>query len=65
MSDRKINISPKELETLVEWLDTFDSKPHQVAIIAEETGIGTYLRAEVETANGEGRWKDLSDYESW
>lgn len=66
MSERRsINISPKELEKLMKWIDTFDPKPHSIHIEATATGIGTALRAEFETAEGEGRYKDLTDYESW
>lgn len=65
MTERSINISPKELLTLVEWISTFEKSPHEIKIITESTGIGTAIRAEVETAEGEGRFKDLTDYESW
>jgi len=65
MAERSIDISPTELETLMSWLETFDPKPHVIHIVAAATGIGTALRAEVETAEGEGRFKDLTDYESW
>jgi hypothetical protein len=65
MSERSIDISPIELTTLMTWIETFDPKPHRVKIIAHHTGIGTALRAEVETSEGEGRFKDLTDYENW
>lgn len=65
MTERSIDISPIELETLVEWVNTFDPQPRVIKITATATGIGTSLRAEVETAEGEGRYKDLTDYESW
>ena len=65
MSQSRIHMSPKEIETLLEWVNSFDEKPHRVTIISEETGIGNALRAEIETADGEGRWKDLTDYENW
>ena len=65
MSERSIDISPTELETLTDWISTFDPKPHVIKIIATATGIGTHLRAEVETSEGEGRFKDLTDYENW
>lgn len=65
MTERSINISPKELEVLTAWIETFDPNPHVIHITATATGIGTALRAEVETAEGEGRFKDLTDYESW
>jgi hypothetical protein len=65
MSERSINIGPAELETLVQWVNTFDPAPRVIKIIATETGIGCALRAEVETSEGEGRFKDLTDYENW
>jgi hypothetical protein len=67
MSEHKssIDISPNEVATLVEWIGSFDPIPHVIRVTATATGIGTHLRAEVETADGEGRFKDLTDYESW
>jgi hypothetical protein len=65
MNKRSIDISPTELETLMTWVNSFDPLPHSVRIIATATGIGTALRAEIETAEGEGRFKDLTDYENW
>ena len=65
MSDHSIRISPTELETLVQWVNTFEPAPRVIKIIGTETGIGCALRAEVETAEGEGRFKDLTDYENW
>lgn len=61
----RIDISPTEVATLVEWIGTFDPIPHVIRITATATGIGTHLRAEVETSEGEGRFKDLTDYENW
>jgi hypothetical protein len=65
MTERSITISPAELNTLTKWLESFEPLPHSVRIIATATGIGTALRAEIETAEGEGRFKDLTDYENW
>lgn len=65
MTERSITISPAELETLSKWVESFNPLPHSVRIIATATGIGTALRAEIETAEGEGRFKDLTDYDSW
>lgn len=67
MSDhsRTIDISPTEIATLTAWLDRMDPKPHVIKITATATGIGTHLRAEIETSEGEGRFKDLTDYENW
>ena len=60
-----IDISPLELETLMKWFETLDPKPHVIRLTAENTGIGTHIRAEIEMGDGEGRFKDITDYESW
>ena len=65
MTERSIQISPKELLALVEWISTFETSPHVIKIITVPTGVGTAIRAEIETSESEGRFKDLTDYESW
>lgn len=65
MSERSISFSVIELETLVKWINTMDPQPHVVKVTASPTGIGTVLRAEIETGEGEGRFKDLTDYDNW
>ena len=61
-----IEISPKELLTLVDWIATFEQSPRVIKIISgPETGLGRSVRAEVETSENEGRYKDITDYESW
>jgi len=49
----------------MEWLETIDPKPHVIYLSTEQTGIGRATRAEIKTAEDEGRWKDLTDYNSW
>jgi hypothetical protein len=61
----RLMISPKELESLTEWIKPMDPQPHKITLIGQSTGIGFCLRAEIETAEGEGRWKDITDYENW
>ena len=65
MSQNSIDISPTEVATLAEWIGSFDPIPRVIKITATATGIGTHLRAEVETGEGEGRFKDLTDYDNW
>ena len=60
-----ITISPTELKSLQGWIDSLDQTPNLVTIIVEQTGIGPALRAEIETKEGEGKWKDLTDYSNW
>ena len=62
---QKLTISPIELQSLIEWIEKMEVQPHKIQLIGESTGIGFCIRAEVETAEGEGVWKDLTDYENW
>ena len=63
---KTIEISPTELLKLMDWIATFESSPRVIKLISgPETGIARSVRAEVETADGEGRYKDITDYESW
>ena len=61
----KITISPLELKTLTEWVESMEKSPHRIILISEGTAIGNCIRAEIETAEGEGLWKDLTDYNNW
>jgi hypothetical protein len=65
MERNTVTIGTIELETLNEWLKTFDPQPVKIKLIGGSTGIGFCLRAEVETAEGEGKFKDLTDYDNW
>ena len=66
MSERKVELSLEELKTLMEWLAKFESPPRVVSIMqGKQTGIGRGVRAEIETAEGEGCFKDLTDYSNW
>ena len=65
MNEQRIMINPKELESLAEWIKPMDPQPHKITLISGSTGIGCCLRAEIETAEGEGLWKDITDYETW
>jgi len=65
MNEQKLMISPKELESLTEWIKDMDPQPHKITLIGGSTGIGFCLRAEIEIGEGEGLWKDITDYENW
>ena len=63
---KEINILTSDLTQLMEWLSTgFEIMPQKVKIVTIETGIGTTIRAEVDTSETEGRYKDLTNYENW
>jgi len=66
MGDKSIiDISAVELRTLVEWVEKLEVEPAKIRLTASHTGIGLHIRAEVETSEGEGLFKDITDYESW
>jgi hypothetical protein len=65
MEKHTLTMGTVELETLNEWIKTFDPPPLNFKLIGGSSGIGFCLRAEVETAEGEGKFKDLTDYENW
>jgi hypothetical protein len=65
MTESIITITHIELNTLMEWIGSIDPSPRVVKIIANHTGIGAQLKVEVETSEGEGRFKDLTDYDNW
>jgi hypothetical protein len=50
----------------MDWIATFENPPQVINIISNDSnGIARSVRAEVETAEGEGRYKDITDHESW
>lgn len=61
----RMTLNMKEIKRLVEWLESIDPPPDCVDLITHATGIGLSIRAEFETSDGEGRFKDLTDYERW
>jgi hypothetical protein len=62
----KTQITPTELISLMDWIATFESPPRVINIISNDSnGISRSVRAEVETAEGEGRYKDITDHESF
>jgi len=62
----KIQLTPTELISLMDWIATFESSPSVINLISNNSnGIARSVRAEVETAEGEGRYKDITDHESF
>lgn len=61
-----VKFTMKEFQTIAQWLkDRGLSDNVTVAIKSEQTGIASTLIALVETKDGEGIWKDFTDYDSW
>ena len=60
----KLNVREiKKLASLVQVNDLKDRQ--QVTISVEQTGIGLSIKASYEVTEDEGRYIDLTDYDSW
>lgn len=60
----KLNI--KEIRKLATWVQSNDLKDQQqITISVEQTGIGPSVKASYEVSEDEGRYIDLTDYDSW
>lgn len=61
-----MKLTMKEIQNIAQWLkDRGLSDDVKVEIESEPTGIGTSLTVMVETKEGEGIWKDFTDYDTW
>jgi hypothetical protein len=61
-----VKISVQQLLAAGAWVNSESLSSDQlVTIRVEPTGIGTAVTVSVETAEGEGIWKDLTDYDRW
>jgi hypothetical protein len=61
-----VKFTMKEFQSIAQWLkDRGLSDNVPVSIKSEQTGIGSTLMVLVETKDGEGIWKDFTDYDSW
>ena len=66
--DRSIRLSKTEIKMLYDWVESFPKEYGEnpvVEIKIHQTGIGPSITGSFETNNGEGIWKDLSDYDNW
>jgi hypothetical protein len=66
MSGHNIKITVAQIKDLLSWIEAKQIS-EQIAIEIKEvaTGIGRALEAKVEIVEGEGLWKDLTDYDRW
>jgi hypothetical protein len=71
MSDyncRSFRLTKNKILNLSKWVDSFGETYGQNPAVTLEivaTGIGNNIRGSVEKKEGEGIWKDLSDYDHW
>ena len=62
----EVRLNAKQVAELAKWLtDKGVGDLCPVRLRQTETGIGPAIEAHVEIAEGEGIWKDLSDYDNW
>jgi len=63
----KVQITPNELNRLVEWLKTLPTAPMNIIIEeGEPTGIGNIVKVYTTNVDGSsGQWKLLTDYSEW
>ena len=60
----KLNV--REIKKLASWVQANDLEDQQqVTISVEQTGIGPSTKASYEVTEDEGRYIDLTDYDSW
>lgn len=61
-----IKITVREIKKLAAWIQANDLQAKQLITIAvEQTGIGPSIKASYEVTEDEGRYIDLTDYDSW
>lgn len=64
----KLEISVIELKKLMQWIadkQLLDQNVHVTIESSNTGGIGISTQAFIKTADGEGIYKDLTDYENW
>jgi hypothetical protein len=64
----EVNLRVNDIKNLVAWLEERKllDKNYPVSIETKNSnGIGTAIQVYIETAEGEGLYKDLTDYGSW
>ena len=63
---QKIKLQVKDLKALMEWITAVGFQDGSVEItVSHSSGIGPSIEAKIETAPGQGVWKDLTDFRSW
>ena len=63
----KIKLQVKDVKLLLEWINSVgvESTALVEITVSHSSGIGPSIEAKMETAAGEGVWKNLTDYWSW
>lgn len=65
MTETSIKIRIDDVKRLASWMERLDPRNSPVEIKVSTTPIGSVVTAYVETDEGEGVWKDITDYDKW
>lgn len=63
----RIKLQVRDIKALNVWLSrqsVVDITPVEITV-SNASGIGPSVEVKIETMEGEGLWKDLTDYGSW
>ena len=63
----RIKLQVRDIKALTEWLSrqpVVDTTSVEITV-SHASAIGPSVEVKIETMEGEGIWKDLTDYESW
>jgi hypothetical protein len=63
----KIKLQVKDLKALMEWVKEVgvESTATVEITVSHSSGIGPSIEVSIETQEGQGVWKNLTDYRSW
>jgi len=64
---QRLKLTVNDLREMVYWIDKVGVENTAVVTItvSSSSGIGPSIEAKIETQQGQGVWKDFTDYESW
>ena len=63
----KIKLQVKDLKALMEWVREVGAESTATVeiTVSHSSGIGPSIEVSIETQEGQGVWKNLTDYRSW
>lgn len=67
-SETKIELTFQDIMSIAHWIEGYrdpDKQPQFVTIKHTHTGIGPAIEAYIELKEGEGVWKNFTNYDSW
>lgn len=65
MTENTVKLRLDDVKRLVAWAEQLGPRNISIEIKVTTTNIGPKIVALAETDEGEGVWKDITDYDSW